>query len=230
MSVLAQLRRGLHIRLIFVKCWEKTSLHSLSHRGCHCRTPPARRRSHPSQTHAHLQQRGMVAPSAKWGVHIFACMSYKYAMDIQVFDNFFNFFGERLAEARILPGSPLPGAGPGATAPPRRRTRQPPGKRARAEPGLSRRWVWKVPSSVTKTCVYYDIPVYFGISQVMFKIETSNRVKLGYLITNMRVPGRLTRKGICVCACMRARACVCARARISGVHVPPRARARRPGG
>ena len=66
-SVLAQLRRGLHIRLIFVKCWEKTSLHSLSHRGCHCRTPPARRCSHPSQTHAHLQQRGTVAPSAKWG-------------------------------------------------------------------------------------------------------------------------------------------------------------------
>ena len=30
------------------------------------RTPPARRRSHPSQTGAHLQQRGTVATSAKW--------------------------------------------------------------------------------------------------------------------------------------------------------------------
>ena len=66
-SVQAQLLRGERIRLIFVRCWEKTSLHSLSHRGCHCRTPPARRRSLLSQTHAHLQQRGTVTPSAKWG-------------------------------------------------------------------------------------------------------------------------------------------------------------------
>ena len=42
--------QGEHIRLIFIKYWEKTSLYSLSHRGCHCRTPPARRCSHPSKT------------------------------------------------------------------------------------------------------------------------------------------------------------------------------------
>ena len=34
-----------------------------------------------------------------------------------------------------------------------------------------RRWVWKVPSSVTKTCVYHDIPSYFGISKVIIKYE-----------------------------------------------------------
>ena len=70
-SVQAQLRRGEHIGLIFVQCWEKTSLHSLGHRGSPgaiAEWPPlARRSSHPSQTHAHLQRRGTVAPSANWG-------------------------------------------------------------------------------------------------------------------------------------------------------------------
>ena len=46
---------------------------------------------------------------------------------------------------------------------------------------LSLRWVWNVQSSVTKTCVYHDIHAY-GISQVLFNIETSNGVILGYLI------------------------------------------------
>ena len=79
----------LGIGQLFVKCWEKTSLHSPSHRECHFRMPPARRRSpgHLSQTHAHLQQRGTVAPSAKWGC-IF--LSYSFALQIQVFDNFFS--------------------------------------------------------------------------------------------------------------------------------------------
>ena len=31
-----------------------------------------------------------------------------------------------------------------------------------------------VPSSVTKTCAYYDILIYFGISMVIFKFEASN--------------------------------------------------------
>ena len=57
---------------------------------------------------------------------------------------------------------------------------------------LSKRWVWKldwnVPSSVTKTCEYHDILSYFGISQVMFKIETSKHIKLGYLNLNMHIP------------------------------------------
>ena len=88
-SVHAQLRRDEHIGLIFVQCWEKTSLQSLGHRGCHCRMVwPARRRSHPSPTHVHLQRQSTEAPSEKWapvGVHIFAYLSYKYALHIQGF-------------------------------------------------------------------------------------------------------------------------------------------------
>ena len=49
---------------------------------------PARRRSHPSPTHVHLQRQSTEAPSEKWapvGVHIFAYLSYKYALHIQGF-------------------------------------------------------------------------------------------------------------------------------------------------
>ena len=49
-------------------------------------------------------------------------------------------------------------------------------------------WVWNVPSSVMKTCVYHDIPSYFGISKVIIKYEALNQVKLGYLILNMHIP------------------------------------------
>ena len=52
--------------------------------------------------------------------------------------------------------------------------------------------MWNIPSSVTKTCVYHDIPVFFGISQVMFKYKTLNQVRLGYLCLskfNKRYPG-----------------------------------------
>ena len=41
---------------------------------------------------------------------------------------------------------------------------------------LCRRWVCNVPSSVMKTWVYHDILSYFGISQVMFKTETSKHI------------------------------------------------------
>ena len=34
--VQVQLLRVEHIGLIFVQCWEKTSIHSLGHTGCHC--------------------------------------------------------------------------------------------------------------------------------------------------------------------------------------------------
>ena len=34
----------------------------------------------------------------------------------------------------------------------------------------------------------YTMISHFGISQVMFKIETSNQIKLGYLITNIHIP------------------------------------------
>ena len=97
MSVLvqAQLRRGEHIGLIFVQCWEKTSLHSLGHRECHCRiaagarrlrgvaaSQPARRRrpaaceaSHPSESDtrplAAARHRGTIS---KVGVHIFVIL------------------------------------------------------------------------------------------------------------------------------------------------------------
>ena len=53
---------------------------------------------------------------------------------------------------------------------------------------LCRSWVWNVLSRVTKICVYHDILSYFGISQVMFKIETSKHIKLGYLNLNMHIP------------------------------------------
>ena len=39
-----------------------------------------------------------------------------------------------------------------------------------------------------KTCVYHDILSYFGISMIIFKFETFNHVKLGYLILNMYIP------------------------------------------
>ena len=48
--VQAQLRRAEHICLTFVQCWEKTSLHSLCHRGCHCRIAAAGEESQPSES------------------------------------------------------------------------------------------------------------------------------------------------------------------------------------
>ena len=41
---------GEHIGLIFVQCWEKTSLHSLGHKGCHCRIAAAGEESQPSES------------------------------------------------------------------------------------------------------------------------------------------------------------------------------------
>ena len=41
---------------------------------------------------------------------------------------------------------------------------------------------------LTKTCIYHNIPGYFGISQVVFKFKTSNQVKQGDLVLNMHIP------------------------------------------
>ena len=50
--------------------------------------------------------------------------------------------------------------------------------------GMSRQATTQL-TSITKTCLYHHILLDFGISQVMLKFETSNLVKLGYLILNM---------------------------------------------
>ena len=90
--VQAQLRRGEHIGLIFVQCWEKTSLHSLGHKGCHCRIAAAGEESQPSESDprplAAARQHQQV------GVHIFAYFSYLYALHIQVYIFFFGIYSD----------------------------------------------------------------------------------------------------------------------------------------
>ena len=94
--VQAQLRRGEHIDLIFVQCWEKTSpvLHSLGHRPTegarHCRMAAAGEASQPSESNT--RPRGTVAPSAKWGPEGKGCIflhicniSTRHALHIQFF-------------------------------------------------------------------------------------------------------------------------------------------------
>ena len=66
--------------MIFVQCWDKTSLHSLGHRGCHCRIASAGEESQPSESDPrplaaarHHQQSG----GAYFCIFvIFVCASY----------------------------------------------------------------------------------------------------------------------------------------------------------
>ena len=149
-SVQAQLRRGEHIGLLFVQCWEKTALHSL----CHRHGAPGR--ADPCAVLGKCDSK--VARSLKPFFSCFSnsCRNLLMACSISSWSGLASMFSSS--------------CGPGS------------GGR------LRRRWVLNVPSSVTKTCIYHDIPGYFGISQVMFKIETSKHIKLGYLNLNMHIP------------------------------------------